>query len=850
MPLRFLRGSYTRLTLTVIALALGVALVCAMDLVNRAVFRAFVEVVDTMAGRASLQVTAGEDALFEEDVAATVSAVHGVEMAVPAVSVTAFTADETGELLTVHGVDITNERALRVYDARDVGGVQLDDPLVFLNQPDSVVLTRAFAARRGLSVGSQIALMTPTGRRTFTVRALLEAQGVARVFGGNLIVMDLFAAEAAFTRPGFVNRVDVVVDRAEDLAQVSDSIAAVLPKGLSVEAPSQRKADLNKVMQALQVMLQAVGLIALVAAFLIAFSRLATVFEMRGWQLGMLRAGGVRARTVWWELLKESVILGAGGIAVGIPVGIGVGHLLLPVVAATTALNYKLIAPEAELVVRAPSLALAAALGLGAAVLAAALPAWRVARGEVAETVRSRGVEQPGISKRSLWVTRAVAAGCVGVAIALQAATRSPAWGLVATALIAVGAALAARPLLMLIQSSLLRGLSLAAGPAARFATAMVTRNMRRSTLTAAMLGVGLGSILWLRMVAHSFECSLTDALSRALRGDLVVTSANIASGYLEAAVNEGLREELSGIQGVNSVVGERLTDWHYAGGPIALDAFDPAYFANPQFGQWHLLGTHWPDVWDAVARGDAVLVSSNFALNLAVGVGDRITMQTPSGPLQLRIAGVTVNFTSPRGTVIISRELYKRSWHDPQLNRAFLTVSAGVDRAHVRAAIAAALGRKYALRILSSSELMAYFAMQVQRAFAPVDVLGGLVLLVVLVGLADTLAASVVERTRELGVMRAVGVWRSHLRRMVVAEGLVLGTMGLILAVSTGIALGTLWVKATFPYLLGWALEIYIPYKSVAVVVLTTIAVCMIAALLPARRAAGLEPVAALRYE
>jgi ABC-type antimicrobial peptide transport system permease subunit len=188
MPWRFLRGSYTRLAFTVIALACGVALVCAIDLVNRAVLRAFVEVIDTMAGRAALQVSAGEGGLFPEEVAATVAAVPGVELAVPVVSATAFTADESGELLTVHGVEITNEAAVRVYEARDAGGLELEEPLTFLNQPDSVVLTSAFAKRKGLVAGSQIVLETPTGRQPFTVRGLLEPQGVARVYGGNLAV--------------------------------------------------------------------------------------------------------------------------------------------------------------------------------------------------------------------------------------------------------------------------------------------------------------------------------------------------------------------------------------------------------------------------------------------------------------------------------------------------------------------------------------------------------------------------------------------------------------------------------------------------------------------------------------
>src|SRR5262245_19509382 len=116
LPLRFLRGHRGRLALTVTALACGVALVCAIDLANRAVRFAFVEVIDTMAGRAALQVTAGADGLLPEELARTIEESPGVELAVPAVSAIAFTVDEQGELLTVHGIDVTNDGAVRTYE--------------------------------------------------------------------------------------------------------------------------------------------------------------------------------------------------------------------------------------------------------------------------------------------------------------------------------------------------------------------------------------------------------------------------------------------------------------------------------------------------------------------------------------------------------------------------------------------------------------------------------------------------------------------------------------------------------------------------------------------------------------
>src|SRR5207249_1671840 len=151
------------------------------------------------------------------------------------------------------------------------------------------------------------------------------------------------------------------------------------------------------------------------------------------------------------ELVKESVLVGTAGAALGIPLGIGLGRLILPVIATTTALTYRLAAPDARLTLSTPSLALAALLGVGTALLAAVLPAWRATALGVRATLLGRGVEQPGAGLRALWLSRALTLAAVGAAIALESATGSAAWGLLASALIAVATALAARPLLHLL---------------------------------------------------------------------------------------------------------------------------------------------------------------------------------------------------------------------------------------------------------------------------------------------------------------------------------------------------------------------------------------------------------------
>lgn len=563
-----------------------------------------------------------------------------------------------------------------------------------------------------------------------------------------------------------------------------------------------------------------------------------------------MRAVGVRATRVWWELTKEAAVIGVGGVAVGVPLGIGLAYLLLPLISTATSLSAKLIATEAVLAVRPLPLLMAAVVGLATVVIAAALPAWRVAHLSVAETLSHRGVEQAVRLGVSSWLPRVVVGGLAALLVTAHLVFGDPVTGMAASALLVVGGAMLTRPLLAAMSGVLGVAVPRVCGPSGRLAVAALLRNPRRTALAVSTLGVGFGTVLWLWMVAASFEHSVLEALPAKLRGDLSVGSANLDAGYVEAALTGDLVGELAALPGVAAAVGERAIDWQHGGGPIAVDAFDPSYFTDTRFGEATLVGHHLPDALGAVARGEAVVVSENFVRNLGLGVGEVLTLDTPSGPLPMRIAGVWRDFLSPRGTVNMSRDVYRAWWRDDQVVRGLVVVEPGTSVAQMSTAIAAALGERYGLRILTIGEFVDWLVGQVRRGFNALHILAGLVLLVVTVGVGDTLAAGMLERTRELGVARAVGVPRGALGRAVVVEAALLGVLGFALACAVGLSLGTLWTTSTFPSLLGWTLTRHVPFRAILVLGGLIIAACLAAAYPPARRAIHLNPVVALRTE
>ena len=216
--------------------------------------------------------------------------------------------------------------------------------------------------------------------------------------------MDVYAAERAFTAAGQINQVDIVLDAPHDVAVVKAAIAATLPAGLTVEEPALRKDVIRRTVGGFQAMLTAFALLVVLAGFVICYSRLGAIFEARTWEVGLQRAVELRRAVVFGELLKESLLLGGAGTAIGVPVGLLLGRFGLPVFANATALNFRLAPPVATPGLDASAIAMGAPVGVLAATLVAALPAIRLARKPPIAALRLRGRDAPPASSSLEWL--------------------------------------------------------------------------------------------------------------------------------------------------------------------------------------------------------------------------------------------------------------------------------------------------------------------------------------------------------------------------------------------------------------------------------------------------------------
>ena len=383
--------------------------------------------------------------------------------------------------------------------------------------------------------------MTPGGVKRFTIRGLLDPQGLARTLRGRLVVMDLYAAELAFTADGQINQIDVVLEPTADAEVTRAAIASVVPHALTVEEPAQRKDAIRRTIGGFQAMLTAFGLLTVVAGFVICYSRLGTIAAARTWEVGLLRAIGVRRTAVFAEILKESLLLGLAGAALGVPLGLVIARIGVPFLAATTALNFRSTIPAV-----APSSGSRnrsarhseRARGRGRRNRLAGAPS-RAHETVVALTLRGRDI--PAATRYGTWSLRIAVPAAIVALISAQRATGISALGLVTTVLIVAAAALSLNPLARHGTIALEGVWRRVFGPAGRLAVDHVRERPGRSALAVATLALGLGTVLLFGILAWSFERTLVARLMASERSDMVISSAFITGGYRTAPLADAL---------------------------------------------------------------------------------------------------------------------------------------------------------------------------------------------------------------------------------------------------------------------------------------------------------------------
>jgi putative ABC transport system permease protein len=707
-----------------------------------------------------------------------------------------------------------------------------------------VAIDAATAKDEHLAVGRKIGVSTHGASQRFTIVGIATFGSVESLGGATAAVFDLHQAQALTGKRGKLDSILVSARDGVTPAELRDAIAPVLPRALQVEsAKSQDRFGLEGLEQGLDIaqkFLVSFGFIALFVGGFVIFNTLAITVAQRSRDFALLRTIGASRRQVLGAVVLEAVVTGLVASVIGIAVGLGLTGALS---AAFKTLNVDL--PESDTVLASRTVIVALGFGVGVTTIAGLVPAFRATRIEPVAALREGVVPSTRGSRRTP-IAGAVISGCGIAALVygmfagdVSVGGRLASIG-VGTLILFVGVALFSSRLVAPLASIVGRPAERIVGPAGRLARENAMRNPGRTAATAAALMIGIALVTFVAILGQGLRTSFSASWDEQLSTDYVVTAED---GW--TPIPGETARALASTPGVAAVTTVREDQARAFGHVMPVSGIDPATVASA-------LHFHWRAGSDAALRAigdDGAIVTKRFAEEHRVGAGDRFPMTTPSGKrLDLRVAGIDARpeFNPLElADISIAREAFDRSFetHDDRL--VFVKVEPGAG-APTRSVLERAIAPYPGTKLRTSAQYEQLNQSWIDGLVGVLYALLALSVIVSLFGIVNTLALAIFERTRELGTLRAVGMTRRQVRRMVRQESIIVALIGAVLGMTVGLLLAALVTHALSADGLGFS----IPAGTLVVFLVVAIVAGMLAAILPARRASRLDVLQALQYE
>jgi putative ABC transport system permease protein len=692
------------------------------------------------------------------------------------------------------------------------------------------------AHRAGVRVGDRLQLLTRGPTRGVTLVGLVSYGDVTSIPGASVVALDPAVADDLVGTPGHFTTLEVTAEDGVRPGQLRREVADVLPPDLQAvtgaKAAGESVESVRKAVRFIPMALMAFVAVSLfVAAFLIinTFSMLVT---QRVREFGLLRAVGATSRQVFASVVAEAAVVGAAASAVGLGLGVAAAHGLH---AALPAAGVAL--PDTDVRVRGLVAVVSLVAGTAVTVLAAVVPAVRAGLVPPVVAILGLSVRTPRASRvvaAAGLVLAAVGAGLVAQGLSEGGTDGMRRLGLGAlVGFVALG--LLARHLVRPLVAVVGRPWARFFGVPGRLGTDQAARNPQRTAMTAAALTVGLALVALTSVFSASAGASLGRALDEGQRADYLVSSPSFTEYSSEVTAALAARPELAG------VVGLRTGQARLAGSNVDLVAGDPR--ALPQAVD---LDVRTGSVADLGSGG--VLVHRDVAQRRGWHVGSVVPMATAvAGELRVRVVGT---FAEKRllGTDYVIGLADHDRWFGTGLDRLTLVSRAdGADPKAATAAMDAALADHPELEVRTAEEAAADQRAELDQVLALVTGLLGLALVIALLGIVNTLAMSVHERTAEIGLLRAVGLSRSQLRRSIRYEAVQVALIGGVVGVAAGVAAAVGLVHVLREQGLT---DVAVPFGQLAVYVALAGAAGVAAAALPARRAARMDVLRAIAHD
>jgi putative ABC transport system permease protein len=825
--------------LMILGVALGVAVVIAIDLANTSAARAFSLSTEAVVGKATHQLLGGPEGIPDE-VYRQVRVEWGFRGSAPVVEGVGLALDLDKQPLRILGLDSIADAPFRTYLSS--GGGTASAPLSyarFYTEPNTVLIGAGLAEGYGLKPNDSLRLQVNDRLERVTIIGVLTPgdEGNRRALDG-LLIMDVANAQTLLGQPGRLTRIDLILSDPE-----AERLKSLLPANLRL-APATEQADtVAQLTSAFQLNLTALSLLALIVGMFLIYNTMMFSVVQRRAVFGIMRSLGVTSGQLFLLILLEAALASAIGAALGLGLGWLLGQGAVRLVTQTiNDLYYALAVRDAPLTFFTTLKGIG--LGIGAGVLAAAAPAAEASGVEPVTAMRSSSLEDrirkwlPGVSLAGVAVT------AIGIAVLLGggASLIASFSGLFA---IVIGLALIVPVATMGLMRVAANILSPVSGMLGRLAARTVTKAISRTSVAIAALMVAVSVTIGVSVMIASFRETVENWLGLTLQADIYLSAPTAGRALVSLASD--LPQRVLAVPDVAEIETLRAVRVASEFGEINLSVADSK--KRRSVGLYRFAEGDPDQIWERMQNG-AIIVSEPFAYrhNLPTR-GGTVTMKTDQGEHTFPVVGIFYDYVSDRGTVLMSQKTYHEWWNDRGLTSVAIYVTEGADPNLVADALRRELSGT-ALQVQVNRALRDQALVVFDRTFAITNVLRILAVVVAFIGVLSALMALQIERTRELSTMQAVGLTGSQLWRLTFLETGLMGLTAGLLSLPVGFVLALMLIYVINLRSFGWTMQMTLDPWVFAQAVFVSVAAALLAAIYPLIRLGQMPVAAGLRQE
>jgi putative ABC transport system permease protein len=840
--LRPLLQEPVRAILTVLAVTLGVAVVLAIDLAGTAATGSFRASMETLAGDNDLEVIASGG--VPESVVGTIATLPYSIRISPRIEDSAVISD-TKQTIPLVGLDLVAESSSNGSGAIfEFGSSETlspsEDAMQHLQNPDSIWV----GASLGKKPGDTVRLLINDQLREFTVRGVYPDSNGSE----SAIVMDLATAERALNRFGRVDRILLKVPDSPGLEEWQHRVRAALPAGVEVRTQGTGTNENRRMLAAFRWNLRLLSYIALIVGAFLIYNTISVSVVRRRPETGIVRALGASRGAVLVAFIGEAAFFGLAGAALGLPVGRAMASGAVKLMAATVESLYVSSRPG-SIELSAWSVMLAFVIGVGVAIVSAFSPAREASLVSPVEAMaRGRREYAARVHKsRDLWLALILSI-LAAAASRVPAIEGKPVFGYLAAVLLVVASALAIPAFTDAVISRSSRWLGKILGVEALLASQSLSASLRRTSVLVGALSTAIAMMTSVGIMVGSFRETVLIWMNDRLPADLYLRPAGEPAPDRHPTVSLELADKISKLPGIAGVDRLRAYEISYDGMPATLASVDlSALRSDHQSNFFSRRPTE--QVLSQIRNADAVVVSEPFTYKHHVRAGDTITLALGTARPSFRIVDIYYDYGSERGSILMDRQTMLRYLPDPAPSNLAIYVAPSAAVETVREEITQAAAG-YRVLLFSNRDLRTEAIRIFDRTFAITYALEAVAVIVAVMGIAGALLALVIDRRREIGLLRFLGAAAAQVRKQILVEAGLLGLLANFAGLALGFALSLILIYVINKQSFGWTIRFHLPIAVLLGAISVVYVATVLGGLYPAQVAVRLDPLEAVHEE